>query len=55
MPRTRQDLEFEQRLEFRIGDTWRVYAEYLYERLRSNYPSDNYRANTVILGTEYDL
>lgn len=55
VPRTRQDLEFEQRLEFRIGDTWRVYAEYLHERLRSNYPSDNYRANTVILGTEYDL
>lgn len=55
VPRTRQDLEFEQRVECNVTDTWRLYGEYLYEQLRSNYPSDNYQANTFMIGTEYDL
>lgn len=55
VPRTREEIGAEARIECRLGEPVRLYAEYAYEEQRSNVPSDNFRAQTGLLGIEYDF
>lgn len=55
VPRTREETEFEARVEYRWTPRFRTYAEYLHERQRSNVQADHYHANTWQAGVEFDF
>ena len=55
VPRTREEAEFEARIEYRWNPRLRTYAEYMHEQQRSNVRADNYRSNTWQAGLEVDF
>lgn len=55
IPRTREETEFEARIEYRWTPRFRTYAEYMHERQHSNVQADNYHANTWQAGLELDF
>lgn len=55
VPRTREETEFEGRIEYRWTPRFRTYAEYLHERQRSNVQADHFHANTWQAGVEVDF
>ena len=55
IPRTREETEFEARIEYRWTQRFRTYSEYMHERQHSNVQADNYHANTWQAGLELDF
>jgi hypothetical protein len=55
VPRTREDMDFDTRIEYRWTPRFRTYAEYVHEEQRSNVAADRYRSNTWQGGVELDF
>lgn len=53
--RTRDELEFDGRIEYRLHEKWLLNVAYQNEHIRSNVPLDDYRANTVSAGIEFEF
>jgi hypothetical protein len=55
VPRERETVQTEARIEYPLGRVTRLYAEYTWEREKSNRASDTYDAHVGTLGVERDF
>lgn len=55
VPRERETVQAEARLEYKLSSKVRMYLEYQWDREQANRLSDNYAAHVGTLGMEYDF